>query len=321
MNADYPTIDRYNIKTLDPINQTNLRFLMDLTEGDPDIIIGLIDGPVDLLHPAFDESKITAVKKSYLSMCRDSDNVSCIHGTFISGILCAKRELGAPAIAPKCTLLLRPIFFDQISNVNSKGESFNNMNNAPSVIPSSNSEELSTAIIETVDAGANIINLSLGLSTTSLIRYNELYDAYEYARKNNVIIVSAAGNQGVIGNVSLLADEWILPVSASDEYGVLAPGSNFGPLIGRRGIMAPGVNIRSTLSGGGFLNLSGTSCAAPFVSGSIALLWSLFREASSAQLVNSIRNSTFNFRNRSVIPPLLNAKVAYENIKKLIRNK
>jgi hypothetical protein len=58
--------------------------------------------------------------------------------------------------------------------------------------PHSTPEELSKAIIETVDAGARIINLSLGLSASALMVYNELQETYDYAPKHDVILVAAA---------------------------------------------------------------------------------------------------------------------------------
>jgi subtilisin family serine protease len=115
------------------------------------------------------------------------------------------------------------------------------------LFPSSTPEELSNAIIETVDTGARIINLSLGISSSSMIIYRELQDSYEYARRHDVIMVIAAGNQGNIGYFSLLNFPWIIPITSCDEYGIIAK-SNLGTTIGKRGLMAPGVNVTSSLS-------------------------------------------------------------------------
>ena len=99
-----------------------------------------------------------------------------------------------------------------------------------------------------------VINLSLGLSSSSLTTYDKLQQAYDYALDKRVIIVVAAGNQGNIGNISLINHQWLIPVAACDEDGRLDPISNFGPSIGNRGLMAPGVNIRSTYPGGQYVN-------------------------------------------------------------------
>ncbi len=181
------------------------------------------------------------------------------------------------------------------------------------LVPSSNPTELSDAVIEIVNAGARIINLSLGLSTSSLTTYPNLREAYDYARKQGAIIVAASGNQGDIGRISLIHNEWIIPVAACNEYGVLDPMSNFGASMGRRGLMAPGTSITSTYAGGGYVQMSGTSFAA-FVTGAIALLWSLFPNATPAEIINSIiRVAAFN--RRSIIPPLLNVEAAWNKLK------
>ena len=56
--------------------------------------------------------------------------------------------------------------------------------------------------------------------------------------------------------------------------------------------MAPGYNIRSTCPGGQFTQMSGTSFAAAFVTGSLALLWSIFPMASAAELIYSLRTGS-----------------------------
>ena len=81
-----------------------------------------------------------------------------------------------------------------------------------------------------------------------MITYSRLQEAYDYARQHGTIIVAASGNQGNIGSISLINNQWIIPVAACDEYGRLDSMSNFGKSIGNRGLMAPGVNITSTSS-------------------------------------------------------------------------
>ena len=63
--------------------------------------------------------------------------------------------------------------------------------------------------------------------------------------------------------------------------------------------------------------MSGTSFAAPFVTGAIALLWSIFRKATAATIIYSVIRAASNQRRRaSIIPPLMNAEEAF----KLLRN-
>jgi subtilisin family serine protease len=285
---------------MDPLAQTQLLSLMNISRGHPDIAIGVIDGPIDFDHPAFQGSKIRAVRESQLVACKKANDIACAHGTSVTGILSAKRGLSAPAICPGCEIILNPIF--------RKDDSTNNNN----IFPSSTSEELSNAIIETVDAGAKIINLSLGLSASSLTVYDKLQQAYDYAFQRDAIVVVAAGNQGNIGNISLINHQWLIPVAACDENGRLDSMSNFGPSIANRGLMAPGVNIITTYPGAKYVKMSGTSFAAPFVTGAVALLWSMFPKTTASEIVYAIRKSATVGRARTITPPLLNAEHAWK---------
>jgi subtilisin family serine protease len=289
---------------MDPLAQTGLQSLMHVSSGHQDVVIGIIDGPVDLDHPAFQTSNIKTIRDSQFDACKNASSIACSHGTFVAGILCAKRGLPAPAICPGCQVILNPIFREGKDNTSKKDVIF----------PSATAEELSDAIIETVDAGARIINLSLGLSTSSLTIYDRLQQAYDYSLQNGVIIVVAAGNQGHIGNISLINHQWPIPVAACNEDGKLDPISNFGSSIGNRGVMAPGFNIRSTYPTGQYTYMSGTSIATPFVTGSIALLWSIFPKANPAAILNSITRAT-SFNRRSIIPPLLNVEASWNKLK------
>jgi subtilisin family serine protease len=297
---------------MDPLEQVKLRSLMAISTGTPEVVIGLIDGPIDFKHIAFQSSNIKTVKNSQYAACRSADSIACMHGTFIAGMLCARREFSAPAICPDCKLLLYPIFSEQAE------EALGNRNSRKKnaiLFPSTTPKELSNAIIETVDAGAKIINISAGLSASSLVAYSELKDAYDYAMRKGIIVVAAAGNQGKIGSyISILNHQWVIPVAACNEYGTLDLMSNFGPSIGSRGVMAPGINITSTSPNGEYTRMSGTSFAAPFVTGAIALLWSIFSSAAPAIIIHSITRVT-SFKRRSIIPPLLNAEAAWNRLR------
>jgi subtilisin family serine protease len=293
---------------MDPLRQIKLDSIMQISSGDPKIRIGVIDGPIDLNHPAFQGRKIRTANVSQVSICRSASSIACMHGTFVVGILAANRRDHVPAICSNCEILLYPIFRDY-AGIKNKDVDLN--------FPASTPKELSNAIIETIDAGARIINLSLGLSSSSLIVYSELREAYDYAANHNVIVVVAAGNQGNIGFISLLNHPWIIPVAACDENGQLSTMSNYGPSIANRGLMAPGVNITSSLPGGRYAQMSGTSFATPFVSGAIALLWSLFPDATATDMVYAVSRRGINNR-RSIIPPLIDCEAAYNVLKRSI---
>jgi subtilisin family serine protease len=279
---------------------------MKTSEGSPDIVIGLIDGPVFVDHPSFMKNNIKTINESQYAYCKNASSIACMHGTFTAGVLSSKRGLQSPAICPKCTLLIYPVFME---------ESLNKRNNEngyfDTVIPSTTPAELSNSIFETIKAGAKIINLSLGLAN-NLLNNKQLNEVYNYAAKRGVLIVIAAGNQGNIGQTSLIDNDWIIPVASCSNNGTISPQSNLGPTIGNRGIMAPGESITSTYASGGYITASGTSVAAPFVTGTLALLWSIYPKKTASELKFSLLTQ----RKRSIVPSLLDAYSAFKRLGK-----
>jgi len=181
----------------------------------------------------------------------------------------------------------------------------NGTDNLSSVTP----EELSRAIVETVDAGARIINLSLGVIPADTRIVQGLDDACDYAAHRGVILVAAAGNQGRIGFLPLLRHPWVIPVASCDSAGRPTPESNLSPTIGKRGLLAPGVDVMTVAPNGGYLPVSGTSAAAAIVTGSMALLWSKSPGMSALELRTAVLQSAGQLRH-SVVPPLLNIEAA-----------
>ena len=122
-------------------------------------------------------------------------------------------------------------------------------------------------IVAAVDAGARIINLSLGGYSTS----EALSRAVVYAAERGSLVVAAAGNDGVDRLVWPAADPRVVSVGATDATGRQASFSNAGPTLV---LSAPGVGIRAASLAGGRKLFSGTSAAAPVVSGALAVLLS-----------------------------------------------
>lgn len=91
--------------------------------------------------------------------------------------------------------------------------------------------------------------------------------------------------------------------------------SNLGGSIGRRGLGAPGDQITSLGSSGKPLTLGGTSAAAPFVTGALALLWSEFPSATAAAIKYAATQATTR-RRTTVVPPLLDAWAAYQVLRR-----
>jgi len=266
--------------------------LMELTSGRPEIVIGLIDGPVIREHPALTGSPIGEIPGKLSSICIRSDSLACQHGTFVAGILSARRGSSAPAICPACTLLVRPIFAETTS--------------ANGDLPSAKPEELAEAILDCVRAGARVLNISAAIAQPSVTSERALKEALDQAARHGLIVIAAAGNQGTLGSTAITRHPWVIPVVAYDLQGRPMSHSNLGNSIGRRGLGAPGDRITSLGAGGKPVTLGGTSAAAPFVTGAIALLWSEFPDASAADIKLAITQA-HSGRRTTVVPPLLDA--------------
>jgi subtilisin family serine protease len=222
--------------------------------------------------------------------------MACVHGTFVAGVLAASPSSVAPGICPGCTLLIRPIFPETTSD----------RNHMPSATPG----QLAAAILECVDAGARVINLSLNLAQPSSKGEQALEDAFNQSVRRGVLIVAAAGNQGAVGSSAITRHPWVISVVGCDSQGRPTAESNLGSSIGRYGLAAPGENIVSLGPDGKPATFSGTSAAAPFVTGTIALLWSEFPSATAAQIKLAVTQSAKRGR-RTIAPPLLDAWSAY----------
>jgi subtilisin family serine protease len=280
---------------MDPLELVKLTALMERTSGIPDIKIGLVDGPVVTRHADLASEHFREIPGHNGATCTKANSTACLHGTFIAGILSAKRNSPAPAICPNCTLLIRPIFAE--------------MTAGREHMPSATPQELAAAILECLNAGARVINLSLALAQPSTKGEQALDEALNQALRRGVLIVAAAGNQGTLGSSAITRHPWVIPVVACDLRGRPINESNLGSSIGTRGLSAPGDGITSLGSEGKSLTLSGTSVAVPFVAGAIVLLWSEFPAATAAQIKLALMPGP---RRASVVPSLLNAAVAYQ---------
>jgi subtilisin family serine protease len=287
---------------MNPLDLVNLSPLMKLTAGNPDIKVGLIDGPVATNHPDISSENIREIPGKNSGSCSQKDSAACQHGTYVAGILSAKRVSPAPAICPDCTLLLRPIFLE---NKFANGQ-----------MPSATPDELSAALIDCIDAGAHVINLSVSLLQQSSKGIDKLKDVLDYSVRCGVVVVTAAGNQGTVGSTPITRHCWVIPVAACGLQGQPVSYSNLGNSIGKRGLRAPGDKVTSLGAGGKTLALGGTSAAAPFVSGTLALLWSVFPCATVVDLKCAVIQTTVRWR-KTVVPPLLDAWAAYQALAKI----
>jgi subtilisin family serine protease len=279
-----------------PLDVVRLTPLMEVTSGRPEILIGLVDGPVATTHPDLVHARIRELPGTTGGRCVDESSAACRHGTFVAGILSARRSAAAPAICPDCTLVLRPIFSEQLSK--------------DSLMPSATPEELAAAILDCVQAGVRVLNLSSALAQPSIRGERKLEEALDCAMQLGVIVIAAAGNQGNMGSSAITRHPGVIPVVACEMHGRPLDYSNLGHSIGRRGLSAPGDGITSLTPRGELVASGGTSIAAPFVTGAVALLWSQFPNANAARIKRAITGAT-STRRTPVVPPLLDAWAGY----------
>ena len=273
--------------------------LMELSSGSTETVIGLMDGPVAINHPDLAAESVRGIAGERGAGCAHSGSAACTHGTFTAGILSAKRGSPAPAICPGCTFLVHPIF--------KEGAPGNG------ALPSATPAELAEAIVECIEAGARVVNLSAAFAQPSSRGERELKEALDYAARLGVIVVAAAGNQGTLGSSAITRHPWVIPVAACDLRGRPVGQTNLGSSVGQRGLMAPGDGVVSLGAEGEPLALGGTSVAAPFVTGTIALLWSMFPRASVAEVKHSVMMSAYG-RRTTIVPPLLDAWSSYKTM-------
>ena len=280
-----------------PLDLVKLPALMERTSGSPELKIGLIDGPVVVKHADLAGERLRELPGNDGGACTQATSAACMHGTFVAGILSARRGTVAPAICPDCTVLVRPIFAE---NSAANGD-----------MPSAAPEDLAQAILDCLDAGARVLNVSAALARPSIKNARALQEALDRAARRGVIVIVAAGNQGTLGSTAITCHPWVIPVVAYDLQGRLMDHSNLGSSIGRRGLGAPGDGVTSLGSQGEPLTLGGTSAAAPFVTGAIALMWSEFPRATATEMKLAVTRTSMP-RRTTVVPPLMDAWAAYQ---------
>jgi hypothetical protein len=290
---------------MSPLDLVKLTPLMERTSGSLETKVGLIDGPVDLGQNDLAVDHIQEIPGKLRGRCARADSVACQHGTFVAGILFGKRGTVAPAICPGCSLLLRPIFTEEAA--------------ASGGMPSATPQELAAAILDCIEAGARIINLSLAVIRASSKGERELVESLDQARRRGVLVVAAAGNQGIVGSSVITRHPWVIPVAACDPQGRPNSQSNFARSLGRNGLLAPGEDITSLGTAGKPVTYGGTSVAAPFVSGTIALLWSEFPAASAGEIKSALMQVRLH-RQTTVVPALLDAETGYQQLTTKVGN-
>ncbi|MFF2081718.1 type VII secretion-associated serine protease mycosin [Kitasatospora sp. NPDC058162] len=182
-----------------------------------------------------------------------SKNDTVGHGTKVAGIIAASRSdrTGFVGLAPDAKILA-------IRQNDSEGNG--------------DVTTLAKAINEAVNKNVRVINISQdvrGAGDAHFGGYQELKAAIDFAEQKKVVVVASSGNDGLEGDTYPGAFPTVLSVGASDRNNERAPFSQYGSFVK---VAAPGVNMLSTVPGGGQCVDNGTSFAAPYVSGLAALL-------------------------------------------------
>ena len=187
-----------------PLDLVKLPELMKLTSGRSEIAVGMVDGPIAISHADLARSSVRELAEDARAQCAQTSSAACVHGTFVAGILSAKRGSAAPAICPDCTLLVNPVFSETATGGSAEQ-------------PSATPEELAAAILECIEAGARVVNLSLAVTRSSSKGERALKLALDHAARHGVIIVAAAGNQGTVGGTTITSHPWVIAVAACDR--------------------------------------------------------------------------------------------------------
>jgi subtilisin family serine protease len=246
--------------------------------GAVDADIAILDTGIDLTHPDLNVYH----EKTFVSGTASADDDNG-HGTHVAGIAAAKdNSLGVVGIAPGARLW-------SIKVLNSSG--------AGSISDIIAGIDYVTAHSNEID----VVNLSFGCECSS----PALDAAISNAVHSGIVFVVAAGNNHkdassftparnpIVIAVSAMTDSdgKCGGVGSSTKYGnddTFASFSNYGEPVD---IVAPGVGILSTYRDGNYAQLSGTSMAAPHVTGGIALYESLHPGATPAQVRAAVIDS------------------------------
>jgi cell wall-associated protease len=215
------------------------------------------------------------------------------HGTHVAGIIAAERDnsLGIKGVADNVKIMV----LRAVPNGDERDK------------------DVANAIYYAVDNGAKVINMSFGKDYSP---HKEAVDAaVKYAASKGVLLVHGAGNDARnvdegnnFPNRKLAKDQkeapnWIEVGASSwgDSTNFVGNFSNYGKE--SVDLFAPGVDIYSTTPGQKYENQSGTSMAAPVVTGVAALLMSYFPDLTVEQIKEVMINSTVKFTDSKVNKP------------------
>lgn len=231
------------------------------------------DNPNDITDTKYGNNNVTGPTK---------DKKDIKHGTHVAGIIAAERNnnKGIDGVANNVKIMVLRAVPD--------GDEYD--------------KDIALSIRYAVDNGASVINTSFGKYFSTNPEW--VIDAIKYADKNDVLIVNAAGNEGIdMDNINIypndqfpsepteIVDNFLTVGAANYSYGsgLVAGFSNYGKKT--VDVFAPGTKIWSTTPNNTYEYLQGTSMAAPAVTGVAAIIRSFYPKLSAAQVKEIIMNS------------------------------
>jgi outer membrane protein assembly factor BamB len=254
----------------------------DVTHDATNIIVAVVDSGIRLTHNDLKDNLWTQTGTNVHGIRATEGNGSTTsnpddddgHGTHVAGIIGASgnNSLGISGVAWKTQLMA--LKFITADGAGSTADSIACINYA-------------------IANGASVINASWGSDSYSSAEF----DAIKSARDHGVIFVASAGNDGLLNDTnedypSNYPLDNIVTVAATTRTDTLASYSNYGS--GLVDLGAPGSEIYSTYkdSDSAYAIASGTSMAAPHVSGAIALLKATYPGEGYRQLINRLLRGT-----------------------------
>lgn len=264
--SDVPNDPQWTAQAKD-MDAGHLPAAWDVTHGSASVRIAIVDSGVRTTHEDLDGASAgSKVVGRYNAVDGSTDVTDTIgHGTFVAGVAAARTNnaIGVAGVGRDTSLLA-------VKVANSSGGIM--------------SDAVAAGIVWAADHGARIINLSLGSETPDPTEKQ----AVEYAQSNGVLVVAAAGNDGLGANAVNYPAGYpgVLAVGATDSTtGHRAPFSEHGGFVT---LAAPGVDLTSTTSAGSYAQESGTSFASPYVAGAAALLAAYAPSATATQLRSAL---------------------------------
>ncbi len=259
-----------------PAEQIYLKPAHMLTQGSAEIKIAILDTGVNAQHqeiqhavlPGMDFVNIIDGAEKFIGdyLGADDDAEDEVgHGTHVAGIIAGRGIKIAKGVAPKCKII--PV---RVLGAMKQGDTR---------VGAGLVDNINTGIKWAVDNGAHIINMSLGIKHEGGGLPHE--EVIHYALKKGVTVIAASGNDGTNDKYYPGALPEVIAVGAIDEMGRTAIFSTYGWHVS---IVAPGTNIMSSYTNNKYAISSGTSQAAPFVAGVVALLKSYALEHAGIRL-------------------------------------